>query len=175
VLPQELPHEGGDPVNVFLQREVAGVERAELDGLQVLFVRLGPCRWEDGVVLTPGDEGRRLVFAEVVLPKGVLCWVAGVAVEQRQLDLLVAGPVEERLIDGPGVGADRLYVADPVRVLPRRKSPKRCLCPRTNSVPAWVGSASSTAAFWKAQPRNPGDSNHSFRAAKNARDGLFVF
>src|SRR5262249_34986902 len=26
---------------------------------------------------------------------------------------------------------------------PRRNSPKRCLCPRTNSVPGWAGSASS--------------------------------
>src|SRR5262245_25463963 len=41
---------------------------------------------------------------------------------------------------------------------PRRSSLKRCLCPRTNSLPGWVGSASSTAAFWKGQPRNPGDS-----------------
>jgi hypothetical protein len=45
---------------------------------------------------------------------------------------------------------------------PCRNSPKRRLNPRANSVPGWAGSASSTAAFWKAQPRKPGDSNHSF-------------
>src|SRR5262249_24100903 len=58
---------------------------------------------------------------------------------------------------------------------PRRNSLKRCLCPRTNSVPGCVGSASSTAAFWKGQPRNPGDSKKSFKAAKKARSGFFTF
>jgi hypothetical protein len=39
---QELPHEAGDLVAVFLQGEVAGVEQMILDILQIPLVRLGP-------------------------------------------------------------------------------------------------------------------------------------
>ena len=100
---------------------MAGVEQVVLDVLEVTPVRVGPGGREDGVVLAPDDEGRRLVLAEVVVPLGVLRRVAAVAVEQGQLDLRVAGPVQERLVDGPGVRADRLDVADAVGVLPPRR------------------------------------------------------
>src|SRR5260370_37120669 len=71
VLPHELPHEVGDPVAVFLQGEVAGVEQMVLDSFQVLLVRLGPCGREDRVVLAPHDEGGRLVLAEGFVPAAV--------------------------------------------------------------------------------------------------------
>src|SRR5262249_46594597 len=66
---EEVPHESGDLVPVRLQGKVAGVEQVELQGLQVPLVRLGPGRWEDGVVLAPRHERRRLVGAEVLLPR----------------------------------------------------------------------------------------------------------
>ena len=42
VLTQELSHEVGDLVAVFLQGEVAGVEQVELEGLQVLLYGSAP-------------------------------------------------------------------------------------------------------------------------------------
>jgi hypothetical protein len=57
----------------------------ELYVLEVAQIRVCSRRWENGVVLAPHDERRRLVRAEILLPLGVARWVAAITVEQLQL------------------------------------------------------------------------------------------
>lgn len=58
------------------------------------------------IVLFPHDQSRRLVLAEVCLPLRVASRIAPVVEEQRELDLLVPGSVEQELIYVPVVGTD---------------------------------------------------------------------
>ena len=80
-------------------------------------------------------------LAEVGLPFRVERRVAAVAVEQRQLDLDVPRPVEQRLVDVPGVGADRLLVPVGPSVYCQmvasrvRKAPQRLLALRRLFLP----------------------------------------
>jgi hypothetical protein len=46
------------------------------------------------IVLAPGNQHRRLVLAEILLPLGLERWVAAVAEEQVELDLVVSLAVE---------------------------------------------------------------------------------
>ena len=118
VLAEEVPHQVGYLVAVLLQRKVSGVEQVKIQILQISLIGLSAGRGEDLIVLPPDDEHRRLVLAEIGVPFRVERRVAAVAIEQRQLDLGVPRPVEERLVDVPVVGADRLLVPDAVGVLP---------------------------------------------------------
>src|SRR5262249_57740701 len=107
-LAEKLPHEGCDLVAVRFEGEVAGVEEVVLQRLQVAFVRLGPLRWEDLVVLPPGDEHRGLVRAEVILP---------LRVERRGGGV---GPGEGgREVVGSPPGGGGLGVGGAVRARPR--------------------------------------------------------
>src|SRR5262249_60386898 len=65
---EEVAHEPSDQVPIAFQREVPGVEQVELQSLEVALVRLRPGGREDLVVLAPGDQHRRLVLSEVLLP-----------------------------------------------------------------------------------------------------------
>src|SRR5262245_56665670 len=121
MLAEEGPHERGDLVTVRFEGEVAGVKQVELQRLQVALVRLGPLRGENLVVLTPGDQHRRLVLAEVLLPLRVKWRVAAVAQEEVELDLVVPLAVEQELVVGGPVRADEFGVLQPVRVLPLRR------------------------------------------------------
>jgi hypothetical protein len=107
-------------VAIFLEGEVACVEEVELQGLQVPCVRVRPRGGEDLIVLPPHEQRRRLMLAEVGVPRRVERHVGPVVVEQGQLDVLVAGPVEARLVEGLGVRADGVHMADAVGVLPLR-------------------------------------------------------
>src|SRR5688500_1667062 len=102
---EERPHQSRDRVAFLLEGELAGVEEVELDVLEVPPIRVGALGGEDLVVLAPDDERRRLMAAEVGLPPWVERRVRTVAVEELQLDLLVAGPIQQVLVDEPVVGA----------------------------------------------------------------------
>jgi hypothetical protein len=104
VLAEEVPHQVGDRVAIFLKREVSGVEQVKLQSLQVFLVWLSAGSGEDRIVLAPNDECRWLVRAEVGLPRRVQRRVAAVAMEQRELDLGVPRPVEQWLVDVPVSG-----------------------------------------------------------------------
>src|SRR5262249_59848892 len=65
---EKIPDERRDLVAIRFQSEVAGVEEMELQCLQISFVRFSAVGREDFVILAPGDQHRRLVLAEVVLP-----------------------------------------------------------------------------------------------------------
>src|SRR3546814_6624397 len=79
--------------------DLAGVEEVELDVLEVLPIALGEVTREQRVVVAPDHQGRRLVLAEQRLPLRIERDVVAVVVEQRELDRLVAGAVEQVLQD----------------------------------------------------------------------------
>ncbi len=54
----ELPNQVHDARTVLLESEVACVQQMELRIRQVSQIRVGPFGREDGVVLSPDDEGR---------------------------------------------------------------------------------------------------------------------
>ena len=89
-----------------------------LQRLQVALVRLGPGGREDLIVLAPGDQHRRLVLAEILLPLRIQRRVAAVAEEQVELDLVVALAVKQELVVGRPVRADQFGILYAVRVLP---------------------------------------------------------
>src|SRR3546814_2863802 len=96
---QESQHALGDEGALFFQREVAGVEEVELDVLEVLPIALGEVTREQRVVVAPDHQGRRLVLAAQRLPLRIERDVVAVVVEQRELDRLIAGAVEQVLQD----------------------------------------------------------------------------
>ena len=61
------------------------------------------------------------MLPEVLLPPRVQRRIAPVAQEQIELDLVVPLPVEQVLVVGPAIRADRLDVLHPVGVLPLRR------------------------------------------------------
>src|SRR5678815_1374779 len=95
MLAKELSYQLGDLVAIRFQGEVAGVEQTVFQRLQVALVSLGPGGREDLVVLPPGDQHRRLVLAEVLLPRRVQRRIAAVAEEQVELDLPIAYVIED--------------------------------------------------------------------------------
>ena len=72
---------------------------------------------EDLVVLAPDDQRRRLAFAEERLECGIERHVGAVVVEQVELDVVVARPVEQRLVVTQLSGLMRDDVAHAVGVL----------------------------------------------------------
>src|SRR5229473_464420 len=54
-------------VSLVLQREMAGVDEVKLDLRQIALVGMRAVGWEYLVVLSPDDQRRGLVFAEVSL------------------------------------------------------------------------------------------------------------
>ena len=70
------------------------------------------------IVLSPHDQHRRLVLAEVFLPRRVQGRIAAVAQEQVELNLVVPLAVEQELIFSRAVGADQFRVLHAGGVLP---------------------------------------------------------
>src|SRR5258708_2609169 len=68
---EEVPDCRGDLLGVRLQREMAGIEETDDRAGNVALERLGAGRQEEGVVLAPSRQQRRLVPAEVVLESRV--------------------------------------------------------------------------------------------------------
>ena len=68
---QELADRRADLVGVGFEREVAGIEEADLRLGQVALERLGARRDEERIVLAPDRQQRRLMLAEIGLEGGV--------------------------------------------------------------------------------------------------------
>ena len=57
----------------------------------ILLVRFGPSSYEKLIVLSPDRQHRRLAIPEVLLERGVECYVGFVIEEQVELDVGVSG------------------------------------------------------------------------------------
>src|SRR5690606_2381554 len=96
--PEKVANECGDPRSVRLVSEVAGIEQMHLGVRIIPLVRFGAGDAEDFVVAAPHDQGRRPVRAEVRLPLRIELDVTTIVVEEVELYLVAAGPIEQPLI-----------------------------------------------------------------------------
>jgi len=85
---------------------MAGIEEMHFGVRKITQVRMCTVFGEDLVVLAPDDQHRRLAFAEKGLKLRIERDIRAVIVEEIELDILVAGTVEQGLIVNPVVGAD---------------------------------------------------------------------
>jgi hypothetical protein len=84
---------------VGLERKVACVEQLHLCVPVVALERFRTARKKKRIVLAPDGQQRWLLGAEVILEFGIQRHVAGVVQEKVELDLVVAGPGQERGIE----------------------------------------------------------------------------
>lgn len=91
---------------MVLQREVAPVDEVHLRAADRPPEGLRARGHEDPVVPAPDREHGRLARAEVPLEHGVQRHVRAVVEDEVELDVAVAGPREERLVEGVRLGRD---------------------------------------------------------------------
>jgi hypothetical protein len=72
---------------------------------------------EERIVVAPDDEYRRLLGLQILLPLRILGKVVLILIQQLDLDLVVAGTIEERLVIDPSVWIDTVRVGDTMRIL----------------------------------------------------------
>lgn len=106
-----------DFVEVGFQREVAAVDEVDLGVGVVATKGFGAGGQEERIIAPPHGERRRAMGAEIGLECRIQRDVAALVEEQIQLDLVIAGPVEQRLIEGVGLRRDDRGVGDAVGVL----------------------------------------------------------
>src|SRR5215831_13968725 len=85
VLLEELLHRSGDLYDMCLERKVARLEEADLRMRDVLSKCFRPGGNEEGVVLTPDRQQRRLRIAEILLKLRIKFHVRGIV--QKQIEL----------------------------------------------------------------------------------------
>src|SRR5262245_24787678 len=118
------------------QREVARLEEADHGTWNVALERLGARRQEKRIVLAPHREERRPSRAEVFLELRVQRDIAGVVEEEVELDLVVAGPSEQRRVEGVALGRDQRFLWYAMHVLPlgrfgrEETAERRAICGR---------------------------------------------
>ncbi len=102
-----------DRHGIFVDHEMAGVEPDQARIGQVALIGFGARRDEDRIVLAPQNQRLRPILTEQRVPFVVRRDVRAIILEQVELDRVVAGTVEQRLIDRPIVGIDRVRVFAP--------------------------------------------------------------
>ena len=117
---QKTAQQVGDDFSVLLQGEVTGVEQVEINILEITLVGFGALTGKGIVVRIPGNQRRWLVASEVGLPLWIERRVGSVAVEELDLDVLVAGAIQQKLVVEPVVWSKRPDAAHAVCVLPLR-------------------------------------------------------
>src|SRR5688572_32774143 len=118
---EEVAHQARNLCTLVLQREMSAIEQVQLRARQILEVRTCAVRREDHVVLAPHDQRRRLTLAEELLELRVQLEIRAVVVEQVELDLDIAGSVEQSLIVQPGARIDPRAIGDTVDILRTRR------------------------------------------------------
>src|SRR5580698_3164212 len=118
---KKVAYGGCNLCSVSLQREVAGVEKAN-DGVgNVAFESLGAPRKKEGVVLAPRREEGRLVRAEIGLEGRIQRDVGLIVPEQIELHVVGAGASEIVVVERISVRRDMCRVGRAVRILPDRR------------------------------------------------------
>src|SRR6516164_9854844 len=100
---------------------MASVEQVQLRLRNVAEIRLCAVDREEGIALSPDNQHLRLLIPKEGMPRLILREVRLVVVQQVQLDRVIAGAVQEELIEGVGVRVDAGYVLNAVRILEDRR------------------------------------------------------
>src|SRR6266852_6418944 len=69
---EKLMHQRTNPTHFFFQREMARVEKMELCVGKLSFIELSALHRKDSIIFAPGDQHGRLLFAEILLPIGIV-------------------------------------------------------------------------------------------------------
>ena len=77
---------------VGLKREMSGIKEVNLSIGIVAFESLGAGRQEEGIILSPDREQRRLFRSEVVLKLRIKRHIAGIVQEEIQLNFVIPRP-----------------------------------------------------------------------------------
>src|SRR5882672_7089126 len=85
-------------VKLVFEGEMAGVDEMKFGLGKVALVGMCAVRGENEVVLAPDDQRRRLMFAEIGLHRRIKRKIGPVIVEEIELDVVVARPIEQCLI-----------------------------------------------------------------------------
>jgi hypothetical protein len=104
-----------------LQCEVSRVKHVRLDVLEVAAIWRSPLCRKDVVILSPHNQGWRLKFPEELLEGWIERKIRPVVIEQVQLDLVVPGTIQSKLVKRPGSRIDQACIADSVLILPLRR------------------------------------------------------
>jgi len=110
-----------DELAVLFQQKVATVDQVQFRFGQVAQKCLRSWHDEEGIVLPPHDERARLMHAEVFVPRVVERHVRGVVVKEFELNGVIAGSVQQRLVKGVAVRAHCRHVFCTMRVLEDRR------------------------------------------------------
>src|SRR5271165_2346698 len=83
ILGQKIAHILRDQRPILLQREMPGVQHMYFRVWHIPQESLGARRNKDGIVLAPHDQHRRLLFAQILLPRRIQWRIGAVIVGQR--------------------------------------------------------------------------------------------
>src|SRR5687767_9874273 len=83
-------------VELVLERKMPGVEDMKLRIRQIAKVGVRTCFGKNLVVLAPDDQRRRFALAEELLKLGIERHIGPVVMEQVELNILVARPIQQR-------------------------------------------------------------------------------
>src|SRR5271168_4049657 len=87
----------------FVESKVTSVEQMHFGRRHVALIGGRACRREGGIVLSPDDEGRRLLLTKPRLPFRIRSDVGAVIVEEVGLNVCLAGSREKFIFALPGV------------------------------------------------------------------------
>ncbi|MNP15283.1 hypothetical protein D3C76_1076370 [compost metagenome] len=107
-------------VDVGLQGEVAGIEHLDHRIGVVALIGLG-ARWnEEGVAFAPDRQRWHLGVAKELLECRIQLEVVLIIKEQVELDVLVAGPLQQKRVQMVRLGCDHLGMTHALHILPAR-------------------------------------------------------
>jgi hypothetical protein len=101
---EEIADQRDHFIGLVLQGKMPGVEEMKLEIVQVALVRMRAVGGKDLVVLAPQDQRRRLVLAKICLYRRIKPEVGAAVVEEVELNVVIARPVEQRLVVDPVIG-----------------------------------------------------------------------
>src|SRR4029450_10786451 len=102
------------------QCEMAGVEEADDSVGNVALEGFGTGRQEERIVLAPDGKERWPLRPEVVVKSGIERYVTCIVEEQVELNLVVAGPRQQSIVERVGLRCDQCLIRHTVDVLPFR-------------------------------------------------------
>src|SRR5262245_14166262 len=115
------------------QREVTGIEEAHISVGHVPFECLGTGWQEEGIVLAPSCQKRRLVLAKIGLEFGIQRDVALVVAEEVELHFISARSCEIEVVERIPIRRNRGRVGGAVIASSRARSPPTFRCKRRRS------------------------------------------
>jgi hypothetical protein len=101
---QEFANVTGNLCRVRFQRKVACINQMNLGFGKIFLESFGSLSGEDRIVLPLDDQGGKLVLAKRLLKRGIHFHVVAVVTKEVELNLVIAGSVQTRLVVAPRIG-----------------------------------------------------------------------